>query len=79
MYEIKSRRLRSQILTCYIFLVLFSKKSRFDWNPSENNVIIEKELDCTDSPTEAATRGVLWEKVFLESHRKTPVPESLFQ
>ena len=31
--------------------------------------------------TEAATRGVLWKKVFLEIsqiHRKTPVPESLF-
>ena len=25
-YEIKSRRLRFQILTCFIFLVLFSKK-----------------------------------------------------
>ena len=50
MYEIKSRRLRSQILTCFIFLVLFSrhgfaKKS----NPSEKkNVIVEEELDCID-------------------------------
>ena len=31
MYEIKSRTLRSQILTCFIFLVLFSKKSMFHW------------------------------------------------
>ena len=29
MYEIKSRRLRSQILTCFIFLVLF-KKNQLD-------------------------------------------------
>ena len=27
MYEIKSRRLRSEILACFIFLVLFSIKS----------------------------------------------------
>ena len=27
--KINFRRLRSQILTCFIFLVLFSKKSRF--------------------------------------------------
>ena len=37
MYEIKSRRLRSQILTCFIFLVLFSKNHCFikKRNPSE--------------------------------------------
>ena len=28
--------------------------------------------------TDAATRGVLYKKVFLKIHRKTPVPESLF-
>ena len=38
MYEIKSRRLRSQILTCFIFTC----------NPSEKNVIFEEELDCID-------------------------------
>ena len=49
MYEIKSRRLRSQILTCYIFLVLFLKKSRFHRNSSEKKiVIVEEELDCID-------------------------------
>ena len=31
MYEIKWKRQRSQILTCLIFTVLFSKKSRFHW------------------------------------------------
>ena len=30
-------------------------------------------------PSEAATRGVTFKKVFLEIHRKTLVPESLFQ
>ena len=30
-YEIKSRRPRSQILTCLIFLVWFSKTLRFHW------------------------------------------------
>ena len=49
MYEIKSRRLRSQILTCFIFLVLFSKNGFVKKsNPSEKNVIVEEELDCID-------------------------------
>ena len=50
MYEIKSKRLRLQILTCFIFLVLFSKKITFIEKsyPSERNVIIEEELDCFD-------------------------------
>ena len=37
-----------QLLTCYIFLILFVKKSRFHRNPSEKNVIVEEELDCID-------------------------------
>ena len=37
-----------QVLTCYIFLILFVKKSRFHRNPSEKNVIVEEELDCID-------------------------------
>ena len=47
MYEIKSQRVCSQILTCYIFLVLFSKISRFvkKKNSSEKNTIFEEELD----------------------------------
>ena len=49
MHEIKSRRLRSQILTCYIFLVLFLKSSRFHRNASEKKpVIVEEELDCIE-------------------------------
>ena len=48
MYEINSRRLCSQILTCYIFLALFSKKSQFHRNPSEKSVIVEEELDYID-------------------------------
>ena len=51
MYEIKSVRLCSQILTCFIFQVLFSKKNHCfieKSNPSEKNVIVEEELDCID-------------------------------
>ena len=51
MYEIKPKRLRSQILTCSVFLALFSKNHGFvkKSNPSEKTVIIvEEELDCID-------------------------------
>ena len=36
-----------QGLTCLIFLVLFSKNSRFHWrrSPSEKNVIVKEGLD----------------------------------
>ena len=46
MYEIKSRRLRSQILTCFIFLVLLWKNHGFTEknNPSEKSGIVEEEL-----------------------------------
>ena len=39
-----------QILTCLIFLVLFSKTSRFHWNrqPLGKNVIVEEVLDDID-------------------------------
>ena len=43
MYGIKSRRLRSQNLTCFAFLVLISVK-----NQLFKNVIVEEELDCID-------------------------------
>ena len=43
MYEIKSRRVRSQILTFQKYYG-FVKKS----NSSEKNVIVEEELDCID-------------------------------
>ena len=46
MYEIKSRRVRSLILTCFIFLI-FTKKSRFNWKKQKKN-IVEQELDCID-------------------------------
>ena len=63
MYEIKSRRLPSQILTCFIFLALFSKHGFVKKsNPSEKNVIVEEELDCIDiddiGNLEASTRLV---------------------
>ena len=47
MYEIKWRRLRSQILTCLIFTVLFSKNNGFieKRSPSEK---VEEELDYID-------------------------------
>ena len=51
MNKIKSQRVYSQILTCFIFLILFSKILRFlkKSNTSENkNVIAEEELDCID-------------------------------
>ena len=47
----KSRKLRSQILTCYIFQVLFSKKSWFYWKKTtlqENIAVFEEGLDCID-------------------------------
>ena len=45
----KSRRLRSQILTCFIFLVLFLKIINVKKATlREKNVIVEKELDCID-------------------------------
>ena len=46
MYEIKSRRLRSQILTCFIFLVLLWKNHGFTEknNPSEKSGIVDEEL-----------------------------------
>ena len=49
-YEIKSRTPYLQILTCLIFLVLFSKNLRFHWkgSSSEKNVIAEERLDGTD-------------------------------
>ena len=50
-YEIKSKRLRSQILTCFNFLALLSKKNYGlvkKSNPSEKNVIAEEELVCID-------------------------------
>ena len=43
MYGIKSRRLRSQNLTCFAFLVLISLKKQLI-----KNVIVEEELDCID-------------------------------
>ena len=43
MHGIKSRRLRSQNLTCFAFLVLISLK-----NQLFKNVIVEEELDCID-------------------------------
>ena len=43
MYEIKSRRLRSQSLTCFTFLVLISLKQQLF-----RNFIVEEELDCID-------------------------------
>ena len=65
MYEIKSRRLRSQILTCFIFLVskkitqiltcfifLVFKKITVSLKKAtlqKKNVIIEEELDCIDT------------------------------
>ena len=51
MYERKSRRLRSQILNCLIFLVFIFKKiavSLKKSNLSEKNVIVEEELDRID-------------------------------
>ena len=51
MYEIKSKRLRSQILTYLIFTVLFSKISRFHGKKQpcwKDIVIVEEELDYID-------------------------------
>ena len=51
MYETSSRRLRSQILACFLFLALFSKKKHGfvkKSHLSEKNVIVEEELDCID-------------------------------
>ena len=49
-YEIKSKRLRSQILTCLNFLALLSKKITvlLKSNPSEKNVVAEEKLVCID-------------------------------
>ena len=47
MSEIKQRRVLSQILTCFIFIVLFSKYYGFVKKTTpQKNVIFEKELDC---------------------------------
>ena len=49
--ELKSRRLRSLILTCFILLALFSTKNHsfiVEGNPSEKVVIVEAELDGID-------------------------------
>ena len=53
MYEIKSRRLCSHILTCFIFLVLFSKKNHgfVKSNLSEKNVLDKEELASIDIMT----------------------------
>ena len=54
MYEIKSRRLCSHILTCFIFLVLFSKKNHGfvkKSNLSEKNVLDKEELAGIDIMT----------------------------
>ena len=50
MYEIKQRRVLSQILTCFIFLVFFSKYYGFvkKNHSSKKEVIFEKKLDCID-------------------------------
>ena len=55
MYEIKSRRLRSEILTCFLFFFtfIFKKKKKNDGfieksNLSEKNVIAVEELDGND-------------------------------
>ena len=49
-YEIKPKRLRSQILTSFIFLVLFLKNHGFieEGIPSKRVVIVGEELDGTD-------------------------------
>ena len=47
----KIRRLRSQILTCLVFMILLSKQKygfTGKGSPSENNVIAEEELDYID-------------------------------
>ena len=50
MYEIKERRVLSQILTCFIFVVLFLKYYGFvkKSHSSKKKVIFEKEIDCID-------------------------------
>ena len=47
--EIKSRRLRSQILTCFIILVLFSKEITVLFKKATLRLIVEEELDGTDT------------------------------
>ena len=44
-YEIKSSRLGSQILTCFIFLDLFKKKTLQKSNTPEK-MLVQEELDC---------------------------------
>ena len=49
-YEIKPRRLHSQILTSFIFLVLFLKKINVSLKKAtlQENVIVVEKLDCID-------------------------------
>ena len=60
-YQIKSKRLRLQIMTFLMFLVLFSKKSRFNWrrHPSEKIIIVEEELDRIDRDGIGKLTGLL--------------------
>ena len=48
MYEIKLRRVLSQFLTCFIFVVLFSKYYGSVKKSHSSNFIFEKELDYID-------------------------------
>ena len=49
MYQIKSRRLRSQILTCFVFLVLFKNYGFIqEGNSLEKLVIVQEELNGID-------------------------------
>ena len=48
-YEIKSRRLRSQMGMCYFFSFIFKKNHGFIDNPLEKVVIFEGELDGIDT------------------------------
>ena len=72
MYEIKSRGLRSQIITCFIFLVLYWKKLQFHWKKEalKKRVIVEEELNCIDTNDirnlEDFPRRALWK--MWESH-----------
>ena len=52
LYEIKSRRQRSQVLTCFIFLVLFSKKVTVSFQKAtlqKHFVMVEEELNGVDT------------------------------
>ena len=51
MYETSSRRLRSQILACFLFLALVSKKITVSLKKShlsEKNVLVKEELGCIE-------------------------------